>query len=108
MQRVKTKSTACCEQRLFIDVHTVLKRALRASVEEYSLKALEVFHGFCRAVPLEEARSAMRQMQHALELGQPTEVMNLSGTRSLSTTLTIVFRLDPCATGLSANGRPWC
>ena len=58
---------------LFIDVHTVLKRALRASVEQYSLKALEVFHGFQRAVPLEEARSAMRQMEHALELGHPAE-----------------------------------
>ena len=59
---------------LFIDLHTVLKRALRASVEQYSLKALEVFHGFQRAVPLEEARRAMRQMQHALELGQAAEV----------------------------------
>ena len=59
---------------LFIDLHTVLKRALRASVEQYSLKALEVFHGFRRAVPLEEARSAMRQMEHALELEQATEV----------------------------------
>jgi predicted RecB family nuclease len=58
---------------LFTDLHTVLKRALRASVEQYSLKALEVFHGFQRRVPLEEARSAMRQMEHALELGQPTE-----------------------------------
>ena len=56
---------------LFIDLHTVLKRALRASVEQYSLKALEVFHDFQRAVPLEEARRAMRQMEHALELGQP-------------------------------------
>ena len=46
---------------LFIDLHTVLKRALRASVEQYSLKALEEFHGFRRAVPLEEARSAMRR-----------------------------------------------
>ena len=58
---------------LFIDLHTVLKRALRASVEQYSLKALEVFHDFRRAVPLEEARGAMRQMEHALELGQPEE-----------------------------------
>jgi predicted RecB family nuclease len=59
---------------LFVDLHTVLKRALRASVEQYSLKALEVFHGFERAVRLEEARIAMRQMQHALELGLATEV----------------------------------
>jgi predicted RecB family nuclease len=58
---------------LFIDLHTVLKRALRASVEQYSLKALEVFHSFQRAMPLEQARTAMRQMEHALELGQPAE-----------------------------------
>lgn len=59
---------------VFIDVHTVLKRALRASVEEYSLKALEAFHRFERKVPLKEARSAMREMDHALELGRPGEV----------------------------------
>ena len=58
---------------LFVDLHTVLKRALRACVEQYSLKALEVFHGFQRALPLEEARRAMRQMEHALELGQVTD-----------------------------------
>ena len=58
---------------LFIDLHTVLKRALRASVEQYSLKALEEFHAFRRAMPLEQARTAMRQMEHALELGQPEE-----------------------------------
>jgi predicted RecB family nuclease len=45
---------------LFVDLHTVLKRAVRAGVEQYSLKALEVFHGFRRRVLLEEARSAMR------------------------------------------------
>jgi predicted RecB family nuclease len=59
---------------LLIDLHTVLKQAVRASVEEYSLKALEVFHGFGRTVPLDEARRAMRQVEHGLELGRPTEV----------------------------------
>ena len=38
--------------KLFVDLHTVLKRSVRASVEQYSLKALEVFHGFARKVPL--------------------------------------------------------
>jgi len=51
-----------------------LEERVRASVEQYSLKALEVFHGFERTLPLEEARSAMRQMQHGLELGQATGV----------------------------------
>jgi hypothetical protein len=59
---------------LFIDLHIVLKRSVRASVEQYSLKALEAFHGFKRTMPLEEAGSAMRQMQHCLELGSGSEV----------------------------------
>ncbi|MBV9673348.1 MAG: TM0106 family RecB-like putative nuclease [Verrucomicrobia bacterium] len=57
----------------FIDVHTVLKRAVRASVEQYSLKALEIFHGFQRQVSLQEARLALRQMEHGLELWRTTE-----------------------------------
>ena len=59
---------------LFIDLYSVLKRAIRAGVEQYSLKALEVFHGFQRQVPLEEARTAMRQMEHSLELLRVAEV----------------------------------
>lgn len=53
--------------KLFIDLHTVVRRAVRASVEQYSLKALESFHGFTRRIPLNEAGQAMRVMQHALE-----------------------------------------
>jgi uncharacterized protein len=53
---------------LFVDLHSVVKRAMRAGVEQYSLKALEPFHQFARRVPLSEAATAMRVMQHALEL----------------------------------------
>lgn len=59
---------------LFVDVHTVLKRSLRASVEQYSLKTMEPFHDFERRVPLDQARTAMRQMEHGLELGQESGV----------------------------------
>ena len=55
---------------LLVDLHTVTRRALRASVEHYSLKALEPFYGFERKTPLEDARTALRQVQHALELGE--------------------------------------
>jgi predicted RecB family nuclease len=55
---------------LFIDLHSVAKQAMRASVEQYSLKALEEFHDFNRSVPLEDARSALRQIEHSLELGR--------------------------------------
>jgi predicted RecB family nuclease len=59
---------------LLVDLHTVVKRAVRASVEQYSLKALEAFYGFQRKVPLEDARVAMRQVQHSLELGETAQL----------------------------------
>ena len=59
---------------LLVDLHTVTKRAIRASVEQYSLKALEPFYGFQRKVPLEEARGALRQVQHILELGEARQI----------------------------------
>jgi uncharacterized protein len=60
--------------RLFVDLHTILKRSVRASVEQYSLKALEVFHDFERKVNLDAARHATRRMQHCLELGELEQI----------------------------------
>jgi predicted RecB family nuclease len=54
---------------VLVDLHTALKRSIRASVEEYSLKTLETFHKFTRATPLDEARKALRRVAHGLELG---------------------------------------
>ncbi len=59
---------------LFVDLHTIVKQAVRASVEEYSLKTLEVFHGFVRETPLAESREAMRYVEHRLELGWHAEL----------------------------------
>lgn len=59
---------------LLVDLHTVTKRAIRASVEQYSLKSLEPFYGFERKVPLEEVRGALRQVQHILELGEERQI----------------------------------
>jgi predicted RecB family nuclease len=60
--------------QLFVDLHAIVKRSIRCSVEQYSLKALEVFHDFERKMPLEKARTAMRQMEHGLELEKPDQV----------------------------------
>jgi predicted RecB family nuclease len=54
---------------LLVDLHTIFKQSIRASVEEYSLKAAEVFYGFLRNTPLDESREAMRYVEHHLELG---------------------------------------
>jgi predicted RecB family nuclease len=85
--------------KLFIDLHTVLKRSVRASVEHYSLKALEVFHGFKRKVSLEDAGSAMRQMQHGLELGRGSEVDD-SVRQAI-----VLYNADDCFSTLSL--RDW-
>ena len=37
----------------FVDLHTIFKQAVRAGVEEYSLKTLEPFHNFHRTTPLD-------------------------------------------------------
>jgi predicted RecB family nuclease len=54
---------------LFVDLHAVFKQALRAGVEEYSLKKLEHFAGFKRTVDKLDSRAAMRYITHSLELG---------------------------------------
>jgi uncharacterized protein len=53
----------------FVDLHSIVKHSLRASVEEYSLKKLEAHYGFARKQPLEEAGVALRVIQRGLELG---------------------------------------
>jgi uncharacterized protein len=59
---------------LLIDLHTITKQAVRASVEQYGLKQLEPFHAYDRAVPLDQARCAMRIVEHTLELSRNTDI----------------------------------
>ena len=58
-----------------VDLHQAFKQGVRASVEEYSLKKIEAFYGFKRETPLEQSRSAMRYVEHRLELGWGDEVL---------------------------------
>jgi len=64
---------------LLVDLHTILKQSVRASIEEYSLKALEPFHSFQRGVSLEVARQAMRRFAHDLELGRAPDSGSADG-----------------------------
>ncbi len=54
---------------VFVDLYGVAKQSVRASVERYSIKDLEVFYGFERQVVLREASAHLRLMERALELG---------------------------------------
>ncbi len=52
----------------FVDLHSVTRQAIRASVESYSIKDLEPFYHFTRQVPLSEARQSLRSVERAVEL----------------------------------------
>ncbi len=53
---------------LFVDLYAVVKHAVRASVERYSIKDLEPFYAFTREVDLADARTHLRVVERALEL----------------------------------------
>lgn len=55
---------------LFVDLHAVVKQAVRAGVEEYSLKSLEPIYSFIREIALRDARFAKRMVEHCLELSR--------------------------------------
>lgn len=53
---------------LFVDLYNIVRHALRASVESYSIKRLEPFYAFKRRVPLASANGALLKLQADLEL----------------------------------------
>lgn len=53
---------------VFVDLLSVVRNAMRASVESYSLKRLEPFFGFDRKVSLHEANIALTRISAGLEL----------------------------------------
>ena len=60
--------------RVFVDLHRVVRQGLRASVESYSIKRLEPFYGFARAVDLTTATRALIQVEVRLESGDAAGV----------------------------------
>ena len=58
----------------FVDLYSIFREGLRASVERYSLKDLELFTEFKRKIELRIAGAARRQVEFALELNAIEEV----------------------------------
>ena len=63
---------------ILIDLHSITRQGVRASVEQYSLKQLEPFHRYTRIIPLEQARRAMRFVEHTLELSRNNEIDDMT------------------------------
>jgi predicted RecB family nuclease len=53
---------------VFVDLYQIVRHGLRASVESYSIKRLEPFFAFARAMPLADADVALANLQASLEL----------------------------------------
>lgn len=66
---------------VFVDLHSITKQSLRASVEEYSLKEMEKFGDYRRRVPLPDANQARHFVEHQLELRN--SVVLSEGVRAL-------------------------
>ncbi len=84
---------------LFVDLYTVARQSIRASVESYSIKNLELFYDFQRSVPLIEVRSALAKLQARLELN------DIAAITEDSKDIVLRYNRDDC---LSARGlRDW-
>lgn len=53
----------------FVDLYSVVRHGIRASVESYSIKKLEPLYGFERELPLTDAGKTLAKVQASLELG---------------------------------------
>jgi uncharacterized protein len=84
---------------VFVDLFSVVRHAIRASVESYSIKKLEPLYGFVRSVPLADVGAVMARTQARLELA------DASGIPEADKTAIKGYNRDDCA---SAKGlRNW-
>ena len=56
---------------LFVDLYTIVRHALKASVESYSIKELETFYDFSRKQDMREATASRRAIEWAIEFREP-------------------------------------
>jgi predicted RecB family nuclease len=59
---------------VFVDLYSVVRHAIRASVESYSIKKLEPLYSFARSVPLEEVAAVLARTQARLETADEAHV----------------------------------
>jgi len=60
--------------KVFVDLYSVVRNALRAGVESYSIKKLEPLYDFSRSTELKQANIALTSVQAALELADTESI----------------------------------
>jgi uncharacterized protein len=86
---------------LFVDLHTIVKHSLKASVETYSLKDLEQFYGLQREQDLRAATASRRVLEWAIEMREDLGVGGAPPAK-VGPQLKLGFDADP-ATGKFAE-----
>jgi uncharacterized protein len=61
---------------IFVDLYRVVRQALRASVESYSIKKIEALYGFRRKIEARDSVTALQTFEAVLTLGKGEEATN--------------------------------
>jgi len=64
----ETELDTLLRAEVFVDLHTIVRHALKASVESYSIKELEQFYGLRREQDLHAATLSRRAIEWAIEM----------------------------------------
>ena len=75
---------------VFVDLYAVVRHAIRASVESYSIKKLEPLYDFQRTVGLPDAAAVLAKVQASLELG------DIDGVGAEERTAVAGYNRDDC------------
>jgi uncharacterized protein len=81
---------------LFVDLHTIVRHSLKASVESYSIKELEQFYGLHREQDLHAATLSRRAIEWAIEMHEdlPIDAARELGGRTTSSSRAPVPQLE--------------
>ena len=59
---------------VFVDLYSVVRKGLRAGVDSYSIKKLEIFYGLAREVDLHRVSRLLRAVEYAIARGDAASV----------------------------------
>ena len=82
---------ALLRAEVFVDLFAIVRHAIRASVESYSIKKLEPLYNFKRSMPLVDVGAALARVQTCLELG------DVGGITDEDKAATTGYNHDDCA-----------
>lgn len=84
--------------KVLVDLYSVVRNAIRAGVESYSIKKLEPLYGYERVTSLHDANIALARVQAGLELGDTPSISDEDRAAVES------YNRDDCASTMALRG----